>query len=252
MSRIRMIMLSMLAVFAMTVASASSASAAKRVWKVCVNVGENNGVFTNSNCNVAGGLKEWQLAFLGAATNITSSGGPYTLKSRAGGAEAKIKCTTQTGEGENIKPGEPGTGEAKNIKFSGCTVEAPTKCIVKEPITTNEISTTLVENPAGTAVEELLSPKAGETFVEIEFKNKGTETCALKNLTFPVKGSVVAQISNSLKAEVKSTLTFEAEKKYKNAAGEEKEAKLTLGPEVATLSGSSTVELASKESVGGF
>ena len=266
-NRIRVLLVSLLAVFAIGAVAAGSASGAVRVWKSCEKVTAGTGQFEKNTCEGAAGTKEWKIVELIAGKTkavTTLKNTPYTLKSAVGGAEVLIKCTTEKGEVEKINGGAPGTDEAKTLKFSGCVVEKPLKCVVRssEPlgevgtIETKELKSVLVENPTKTKVEELFEPKAiGGNFVVVEFKNKGLEECVLKNKVFPIEGTVVAEISNSKVFQIKATITAEAtgSKKYINAAGEEKEAKLSLGPlNPATLKGTTEVELVSKEAFGGF
>ncbi len=173
MTRIRLIMLSFFAVLALSAVASASASAEAcdlhttgEEWEVCAKT-------------AAGVELEWGSPGPGKMTQDNTAVNS-TLKGEVGGFEAKLKGTFNklnlTIEDSNKSKG--------TIEFKNITVESPKKCIVAEPIIA-EFTDTIV---GATPVELVTGSKPGETFAEIEFKDKGTEVCPVKNTTFKVTG----------------------------------------------------------------
>jgi hypothetical protein len=83
-----------------------------------------------------------------------------------------------------------GSAEAE---FSNCNVKKLNKCVVAEPIVAKGTFEG-VEGPKGEENAmgvEYKGAGGGETFTEIEFKNKGAEACSVNGQKFAVKGSVI-------------------------------------------------------------
>jgi hypothetical protein len=103
------------------------------------------------------------------------------------GTKIEITCTGGSGEGEQ--------SAAKLLvyspfKFTECTAVKPAKCEVSskgEPDGT--ISTRPLDSKLLSLPEILFQPESGTVFVELEYKDKGSETCALNGSIFVVEGT---------------------------------------------------------------
>ena len=207
--------LSMLCAFLLCALAAQSASAAKAVNTTaftCVDTGAtSNGDFKDAHCDekgVAGQEKyahmEIQLgvtreldATNQKVTNSTKESEVIVLKGKVGLTSTELSCTTMNTtseksavhnvETESKKHTMTGNGTAL---FTGCTVNKPTKCTVKEPLEAN----------ANFEGAEKLG--AAENEMGVEFRGAGAEEtigsitwqgaeCSLKNQTIPVKGSAI-------------------------------------------------------------
>jgi hypothetical protein len=208
MSRVRVILLSLFAVFAVSAVASASASATPECeppeeggdYAVCVQhegvQKEYEGEITNDNHAVNSVLKGTVLGF---ATELTGTTAVAKLQAEDSGAS----------KGE--------------ITFTNVTVVKPAKCIVKEPIVA-KFTAQLATPPA--AITDLFKGSgAEETFAEIEFKDKGTEVCPLKNQTFKVKGTQKAEFDAGIE-----TIT-ENHEVIAKASG----SNLKLGPNAATF-----------------
>lgn len=212
--------------------------------------------------------------------SVTVKGGAYKMQGTLLGIKVTTNCTSMEAKEAKIESGGASAGktEAASLEYKGCVLETPSKCEINSPgkaggtVATNAVESELVENAAKTKVEDLFKAKTGTIFEELEFKNKGTETCLLKGSKFSISGSTLTEggaedeIKNADKFEVegkteeageaveKAKLISEpASRKYiKNGTGEEAEAKLKIGEtgEVLSLSGEATGE--AKFSGGGF
>jgi hypothetical protein len=198
----------------------------------------------------------WQVEGLeleaGVLSEATIEGSEhYLLKGKAAGVNVEITCNKQTAKGANIKGGEQGTGEGK-LELSECTVPKPTKCAVAEPITAS-VKAELVENTSGETLYVRFLPKEGKTFTTIELKNKGSETCALAE-RFAVEGSVAAELSPQTEEAEKDTLHFPSSpiKNVLSLSGTSEETELTFDGNPATLTGTSTAALKTKQQMAGL
>jgi uncharacterized alpha/beta hydrolase family protein len=118
---------------------------------------------------------------------------PAVLKGTLAGISSEITCTTVSGTGKSTNKEvaevmqNEGTGLA--IKYTGCTVNKPAGCKVKEPIEQTGSSIT-VENLGAGKTEMGVEYKPKEkTFAAVTFE--GAE-CALKGKTFSLEGTMVA------------------------------------------------------------
>jgi hypothetical protein len=238
----------------------------------CVFVGAFNGMFDDGQCIFLGFRRGYAVWFDPPTLTVKVKGGPYTWKATIAGVSMKTKCTSMEAKEPEIESG--GSTDAKtkvaSLEYSGCSVEAPTKCEVNSTgkaagsIDTGEVEGELVDNAAKTKVETLFKPKTGTVFAEIEFKNKGSETCVLKGSTLTVSGSTLTE--GGAEDELKNIKSIEAEegagteevgeavekpklisepssKKYlKSSTGEEAEAALKIGGAAATLTGEAKTE----------
>jgi hypothetical protein len=134
-------------------------------------------------------------------TNSTKDKEPAVLKGSIGLAKVTIECN----KGNAINPAaqntEPVAGQhtasgAGEAEFSECNVKELAKCVVKEPIVAKATGHGVegMEGPKGEKNAmgiEVVGSGAGETFAEIEFKNKGAEACSLNAKVFPITGRLV-------------------------------------------------------------
>jgi hypothetical protein len=109
------------------------------------------------------------------------------LDLKVSGAESQISCTSgsSSGEAESAKETlkEP-------LTYTGCTVVKPTRCLVaNEGGTAGTIDTELVRSKLQSLDAVLVEPESGTVFVTIEYKDKGTEECALNALKLELAGS---------------------------------------------------------------
>lgn len=218
------------------------------------------GIFANPYCggfagntyaiyneiNINGGLKA-----------SYSGSKPYVLKSTISSVKTQIKCPTLKSHGPSIEGSLPTMTSYESLEYTGCGVETPEKCVAASSgksegtITTSALLGELVENTGTTKVETVYTPNTGKTFLEFVLKNKGTETCTLKNTTVKVEGSTLAVEGPEIDEEtdegedtLKSTLKSEpSSKNYENDNGSVKEAKLQIGKEAVTLEGESVLEV---------
>lgn len=131
--------------------------------------------------------------------NSTTGGATSSavLKSKAFGAAVEITCAKVHGTGtlHNTEPTSKQhtvTGTI-TVKYTECKVLKPLKCEVAEPIEVKaEFHGADKTGPNKDTHGVEFFPHVGTNFVEITFKNKGAELCALNGKTFPVKGSAVA------------------------------------------------------------
>ncbi|MFI4990605.1 MAG: hypothetical protein ACHQHO_06790 [Solirubrobacterales bacterium] len=148
-------------------------------------------------CNTGGGVftvcsgGEVYLGELENKNTAVSS----VLKGEVLETPTELKGTTAVAK---LKAGEKGTGSGK-ITFTNITVSKPAKCTVKEPVVA-EFNVQASKVPAPPTAT-FTGSKAGEAFTEIEFKNKGTEECPLKNKVFKVTGSQLAEFDSKIGTE---------------------------------------------------
>jgi len=172
------------------------------------------------------------------------------LKTTVLGVASEITCTTVETPGAKIKGGKPGTS-TETVHYSGCTVQKPSGCKVKEgKITTNPLVDEIVEGVGASAgkAEVLFHPESGETFAEPKLEG------GLQCPSLAVKGSILAEAVPQKEEAVAGSLKFEAAEKdkYKNSKGEEKSAGLKVGSSAATTTGTVQTELSTKEKFGIF
>jgi hypothetical protein len=138
---------------------------------------------------------------------LASSGGPFLihttkerppliqgiiltsiLTGKVAGTETLINCSggSSSGEAENAKESvkEP-------LKYTGCTVVKPTtKCLADNVGGTAGTIETLPLKSTLTGLDTVsFAPESGTVFVEIEYKDKGTEECVLNETKAKVTGS---------------------------------------------------------------
>ncbi len=219
---------------------------------ICLKTSPGLGKFQDSLCKIFGGLKDWAfLPYLDSTTIVGKE--PYVLKSIIlGTVKTSLTCQTTKAKGATIEGGEPGVGHAEALEYSGCSVGEPAKCEVNSAglsakfINTAAVSMELVESTGKTPtkIENNLAPSSGTVFAVLEFKNKGAETCVANKLTAKLTGSTLAGISAQEVDTEKVILTSEPTgKRYLTLGGVEKESKLLLGSNAATLKGAATVEV---------
>jgi hypothetical protein len=213
---------------------------------LCLSVGVLQ--FSQATCMGAAGASYALFGHL--APKATISGGKYTFKGKVLATTTKVACTSTTAKEPKIEGGEPGKVLVTAIEYAGCVVEEPKKCEVNTPgkvagtVATKAVSAELVEDAKMEKVETLLSPKEGVTYVELELKNKGSETCALKAVKAKVEGSSLAENLPANEITEKATLKSEpANREYRNSKGETKTAGMTIAEETFTIAGEATLEV---------
>jgi hypothetical protein len=153
-----------------------------------------------------------------------------------GGVLTNISCLTNK---FSVEPEEKGKQSEGTITYTNCAVSKPAKCAVTEPIEANFNGQ--AENAGGKITDKFTGSKSGEKFVEIEFKNKGTEKCSLGEGT-------KAAATGSQTCEFASGITMM--KKTQEVICTEAGSNLKLGGETAKYSGNNTVEASNKEYLG--
>jgi hypothetical protein len=225
---IKMLGACVLAALALSAVAAAQASAIEFIYKV-------NGAKLEAG-------KEKEL--------VSKAKGNQVLKTTVLGVATEITCTGVSTAGAKIIGGKPGTS-TETVKYSGCTVNKPSGCKVKEgTITTNPLKNEVVEGVGASAGKALVlfKPVSGETFAEP--KLEGGFLCP----SLAVKGSVLAEPLPQKSEVAVGALKFEPaeSKKFKNSKGEELAAGLKVGSSAATVTGEDETELSTKEKFGIF
>ncbi len=151
-----------------------------------------------------------------ATKNETKEAEPTVLESTVGGITTKLTATTVTGTGfiHNVEPEakvHKVTGEV-TVSYTGVTVNNPTGCKVKEPITFTALFEG-VEEEGGTMGMEF-KPKEGTTFVAIgPFENN--PSCALAGSTIKVTGTAVGTGNGTGRSSGATTVFKPADEKLK-------------------------------------
>jgi hypothetical protein len=227
--------------------------------RACLYVGF-GGFSANPYCGGApGGSYEifWEINFGGGLKTSVSGSKAYVLKSTISSVKTQIKCPTLKTHGPLIEGDLPSMTSYESLEYTGCGVETPANCVAMSSgksegtIITSALLEELVENSSTTKVESVFTPQTGKTFLEFVLKNKGSETCTLKNTTVKVEGSTLTMDGPEVDEEtdtgadtVKSTLKSEpSSKNYENDNGSVKEAKLQIGKEAVTLEGEAALEV---------
>jgi len=171
------------------------------------------------------------------------------LKASPLGVSTEIVCTGLSTPGAKIKGGKPGTS-TETVKYTGCKVNKPSGCkVAGEAITTNPLVNEIVEGVGASAGKSLvlIKPASGETFAEPKLEGFLCPSLA-------VKGSVLAEPLPQKSEVTAGTLKFEPaeSKKYKNSAGAELAAGLTVAGKASTVTGEVANELGTKEKFGIF
>lgn len=163
----------------------------------------------------------------------TTESTPSVLEGEVALTKTKITCTKLSGSGELTNELAVEVHKAKGkvkTEFSGCTVEKPLKCVVKEPIVANSLGET-VTNIGGTNMGLQLSPESEGIFATIEYLNKGAEACGLNKQKFTVEGTAIgtgSAGSTTATPESGGTVIFGTD------------SKLTLGGKPATFTATAT------------
>lgn len=192
---------------AIVVQSASAAKAVNTTAFTCVEKGGNTD-FEDAHCDKkvpAGTGKFGHVAIKNDETteitidNSVTGGAedPWVLAGKAFGAATEVTCNKVHGTGQLHNVETTGkhtlTGEV-TIVLTGCSVQKPSKCDVKEPI---EVKTTFegVEGlgPEGKGMGLEFKPKEGSLLFSLNYINNGAESCALNGKSVKVEGSVLAK-----------------------------------------------------------
>ncbi len=228
------------------------------------------GNWDDSQCSKKTGLNEYILVYQpphwhvngmqvkqGAYQIKLQLKGPAVLRSKVVSMAVVIECKDSGSEGATIEGQGIYQGQDKGrLVFTQCkaTVAGSEKvCKVEEPIKTNQTKSRLVTR-TGTQLKyaELFEPTEGSTYAEIKLVNNGTEKCAAAG-TFPVKGSVAAEISPGGSEGKEGLLNFpETPITEVLAGGEKVTLGLFLGANEAKFSAAYGATLASGEIFGVF
>lgn len=191
--------LSLLCALLVCAFAAQSASAAKAVNTTaftCVK-GSGNIDFKDAHCNekVAAGTGEYgHVAIENNTTRGITFRGHLALKGKLIGLTIELTCELHiTGSFHNVASSGNHTLTAQVKLKLKCTLSKPSKCVVNEPIE----GAAVFEGVEGLGPEKNtmgleFKPEVGGTLFEVTFKNKGAESCALNNKTFPVSGTAIA------------------------------------------------------------
>jgi hypothetical protein len=191
---------------------------------------ETGGGFSGGLCTSIGGEKNYKLESSSLTFRFQGkNSGVSTLKGTVGGVSTNIACVTNK---FSILPEGTGKSSEGEISYTGCTVNKPAKCIVKEPIVAN-FNGQLEEPATDKFVDRYTGSSAGEKFVEIEFKNKSTEKCSIENGT-------KASVTGSQTCEFDSQI--EDMEPTQEVICKESGSNLKFGGEPSTYSGNDVVE----------
>jgi hypothetical protein len=162
--------------------------------------------------------------------------GATTIKGIVGGVATNVSCSTSK---LDVQPEGTGKQSGGEITYSGCQVNKPTKCAVKEPVKAQFNGQ--AEGESSKFVDKLTGSGASEKFVETEFQNKSTtEKCALTGTLITVTGSQVCEFDPEI------TMMKTSHEVICKESG----SSLKFGDEPVTYSGSDTIEASNKEWLG--
>jgi hypothetical protein len=209
------------------VQSASAAPAKNTTASTCVNVGTGKATFTDPHCNFdspgKGNFEHQPLtADIGKTTKVTftnektanetTKSTPLTIKFKFFGLDWHIVCEKVHGTA-NLGNTEPVAKEHKIsigktvIKISGCKLEKPAKCTIKESF---EFASSLGEGVEGLGAgsNEMgveIKPESGTTLAELTFE--GAE-CESKGKTVKLEGSMIGTGGTATQTEKQSGSTW--------------------------------------------
>jgi hypothetical protein len=224
MRHVKLVGLCLAAVFALSGLAAAQASAVEFAWHV------------NGSTFGSGSETELQSS---AKTN-------QVLKATVLGVAVEITCTKVATPGAEIIGGIPGTS-SETVHYTGCTVQKPSGCKIKEEkITTNPLTDEIVEGVGASAGKPLIlfKPTTGTVFAEPKLSG-------FFCLSVKVEGSLLAEPIPDEEEGTSGALKFEpAESRhYKTSAGSEGSAGLNNS---GTVKGEVEVSLVSGASFGVF
>ncbi len=167
-------------------------------WWACEKVNNGGTKYSNHLCLTQQGGGAWERVNTGLVPRELGSTKSTVLKGTVAGAAVEGTCAEDSFKDE---PQEATTSKG-TLELAKCTVNKPAKCTVAEPIVGNfteeivETSTKLLANLTGSG--------AAHAFVEIEFKNKGAETCALNGQKPVLSGTQQCEFDKGVKEEVEA------------------------------------------------
>lgn len=191
------------------------------------------------------------------------SAGTTSLSGKIVGENSKISCQKAVVENAYIEGSGTGAGQdgSTGITFSGCTNVGPINCTVNEPIKTTQLKSHLVTYGEGQGkVGDLFEPSQGTEYVAISFHGEKCPKGIVEPATFPVKGSVAAELKpktqkqeqEPLEAVVGEIFFPEQSISKVKLEGQAVEPKLTIGGPTnpATFTGKFESQLVSQSGVG--
>jgi hypothetical protein len=124
--------------------------------------------------------------------------GPTTLRGTIVSESSKISCQKAVVENAYIEGnGTTGAGQdgSTGITFTECTNVGPANCTITEPIKTTQLKSHLVTYGEGQGkVGDLFEPSQGTEFASIRFHGALCPKGIVEPASFPVKGSVAAEL----------------------------------------------------------
>jgi len=237
--------------FAAQGASAALTTSKNTTGFTCVKDPFGKGKFLDEHCDGtalgAEGLYEHSSFAGGTEVDVTATTS-MVLKSKLFGTKTEIECAfgSNIPKSSSVQNTEPAAGQHTfsgtiETRFTSCTVKAPSKCAVGEPIV-SKATVHGVEGLEGPKNElnamglEFIGDGEEETFAEITYI--GAE-CALKNVKVKVKGKAIATggpTAESAQANKESGATLVFTPKFKMQ-------ELKLGPEAAELTTTLTLRM---------
>jgi len=209
-------LLSALLLCAFAAQSASAVTTSFNTTAFTCRLGFDDGDFKDAHCDITGtaGKEKYRHEVIPLDSTIeitatnqnvtreTTKSEPAVLKSTIAGVKTEIECSTVKNVGKNswvhntqalFEKNHTFTGTVET-EYSSCFVKKPEKCTIKEPILAKATVHGVegLEGPKGEKNAmglEFIGEGAEETLTEITYQG---EKCALKGLTFPVKGKMYA------------------------------------------------------------
>jgi hypothetical protein len=178
---------------------------------------------------------------------VSSDGKIFSFNGSLGGTTIQLLSNEVAVTGGTIIGGTPGTNE-ESLLFKNVVVDKPAGCLVESETTgtqglvqTRILKTEIVESQSSGEPLILFSPKTGNTWLELRFLNRGTETCpaAFTANLVPLTGSVLAEPLPQLTEVLTGDLDFEAPTKnfLLSTGGSLQTAGLSIGGNPATVNG---------------
>jgi hypothetical protein len=180
------------------------------------------------------------------------SGTKYIMKGKVSGTETEITASGEHGKEDDLLGGDPGTAEG-TATFEGVTVVKPKNCMVnKGVVTTKPLKSTIswfYKSDVFQGIDFVITPASGTIFATVKFEG---EKCSIKGFEANVEGSAAG---GSTTAEATThTVTFKKPESTWEIYlyGDESPIKpaVTLGGEVATVTGEGELSLISGKKFG--
>jgi hypothetical protein len=203
-------------------------------------------LWTIEGTKLASGGKE-------ASTAHIKSGTKYIMKANVAGSEMEMTASGEHGEKDDLLGGDPGTAEG-TATFEGVTVVKPKNCTVnKGTIKTDPLESTIswfYKSDVFQGIDFVITPASGMLFATLKFEG---EKCSLNKVEANVGGSAAGELSTTAEATT-HTVTFKRPEStwevYLYGDKSPIEPAVTLGGELATITGEGEVSLISGKKFG--